>query len=107
MAKEAIQQILAAEEEAARLVAEAKNEAKVMLDEGRSAYREEAESLVAEAKEQAASLKRMYEQDARAALTITAEQNHAHLEDMRRKDADWINRMADHMVEEVLRYGHR
>ena len=107
MAKEAIQQILAAEEEAARLVAEAKNQAKVMLDEGRGAYREGAETIIAEAKERAASLKKKYEQEARAAVAETSEQKNARVEKIRQQDAAWVDRMADRMVEEVLRYGHR
>ncbi len=107
MAKEAIQQILAAEEEATHLVSEAKNRAKAMLEEGRSAYRKEAEAIIVEAKEQAATLKKEYEQEARSALAKGAEEKKARVEEIRQQDADWVNRMADRMVEEVLHYGDR
>lgn len=107
MAKEAIQEVLAAEKEAETILLEAKKQAGEKLSRGREAYRAEAAEVLAKADQEAADLSEEYEKQARDSMQERSQAAEAEVKKIRSTDAKHIQAMSDRIVEKVLHYGHR
>ncbi len=104
MAKEAIREILEAEDRAREMIRQAKEEADAALAQGRRALSDEVAGLRREAKQQILDIHEQAEQEARAKLrNEAADQDPGHPVVKEER----LEAIADHIVDEVLHYGDR
>lgn len=107
MAKEAIQEILQAEEDARLTIQNAKEQAKQNLADGRAALKAEAANLVAQAREKADAVRKDAEERVRAQMQGPLDAAMQKAEALRNQPDSELMPIANRIVEEVLHYGNR